>query len=57
MYGSDSTGSDELTEDEIDDIAINNFWSGRTWGKVSPVVSIDGIDGEFFRLSILGIKN
>ena len=55
-YGSDFLGSGILDEEEIDNIAINNFWSGRTWDKVSPVISIDGIDEEFFRLSILGLN-
>jgi hypothetical protein len=55
-YGVDFTNSSELTEDEIDNIAINNFWTGRTWDNISPVVSIDAIDEENFKLSILGIK-
>lgn len=55
-YGVDFTGSGILEEEEIDNIAINNFWIGRTWEKISPTISIDGIDEEFFRLSILGLK-
>jgi len=55
-YGVDFTNSSELTEDEIDNITINNFWTGRTWDNISPVVSIDAIDEENFKLSILGIK-
>jgi len=55
-YGLDFTNSSELTEDEIDNIAINNFWTGRTWNNISPIISIDAIDEEHFKLSILGIK-
>jgi hypothetical protein len=55
-HGQDFVGSAELDEDEIDNIAINNFWLGRTWDTISPIIAIDGIDQENFKLSILGIK-
>ncbi len=55
LYGNDFTNSGQLTEDEIDNIAISNFWSGRTWDKIKPIISIDALDEEYFTLTFLGI--
>ncbi|QVY66850.1 hypothetical protein [Polaribacter sp. Q13] len=55
MYGNDFTNSGKLTEDEIDNIAINNFWSGRTWNNTKPIISIDALDDEYFTLTFLGV--
>ncbi|MCD8450384.1 hypothetical protein [Tenacibaculum finnmarkense] len=55
LHGNDFTNSGKLTEDEIDNIAINNFWAGRTWDNIKPIISIDALDDEHFTLSLLGV--
>lgn len=54
--GNDSYGRGVVDENEIDEIVISNFWLGRTWDKISPNVSIHGIDQENFKLSISGVN-
>lgn len=54
-YGNDVTNSGKLTENEIDNIAINNFWLGRTWNNIKPIVSINALDDEYFTLTFLGV--
>jgi len=56
IYGKDFTNSGKIDTTELNNIYRSGFWTGRTWDKVSPTVSIDGITDETIKLSILGIN-
>ena len=55
IYGKDFISSGKMDNSEIVNIKRNKYWSGRTWDNTKPVISIDAIEGNTIKLSIMGV--
>lgn len=55
IYGKDFSGTGNMDDGEISSLIKTHFWTGRTWDKAKPTVTIDAIQDEAIQLAILGI--